>query len=68
MLGIHGAAIGEALADELLRAAQLFDQGFENRIEQGVIGQGIAVPLVRTQLGAGGFGADRGAHQLTACR
>ena len=54
--------------DQFLRRAQLLDQGLQQGIEHGVVGQGIAVALVGAQLGAGGLGADRRADQLPAVR
>ena len=48
----------------MLRTGQLLDVGLQDRVEHGVVGQGIAIELVGAQLGAGGFIADRPPHQL----
>jgi hypothetical protein len=53
-----------AAGDQLLRTGQLLDVGLQDRVEHGVVGQGIAIELVGAQLGAGGFIADLPPHQL----
>ena len=58
----------DAAPDQIFGALMLFQKRLQQRIEQRVIRQRVAVALVGSQFSAGGFLTDGCAHQFTRCR